>query len=337
MFGTFRLFLAILVVYTHLGPPHGSSLGKHAVFGFYVLSGYLMTRVLNEVYQFRAAPFALNRLLRLYPMYIVVAVLSVPAVLWLPDPGEFNNRFGMPNGAWPWLQSFLMMPTVIMPPFRLVPVSWSIAVEVVNYAILWAFTARNPRFAWTAFAVSVAVHVVAFLITSDHNVRYFPWYAAMLPFSVGALIYFHGAEIIHGMMKAGRHWRWLVAAAWVGTLALAFHLGAIDRLAPEVVSYLGILTMAAFIVALSDLKAGSFDKTLGELAYPVFLTHYLVAVVAHRLILDSMPRGVLLFSVSLVLMLVLSQVLVMLQRAYIDPIRDSVRGSWRMKAQEQAA
>lgn len=295
------------------------------MFGFYVLSGYLMTRVLNDVYQFRAAPFALNRFLRLYPMYIVVAVLSVPAVLWLPDPGEFNNRFGMPNGAWPWLQSFLMMPTVIMPPFRLVPVSWSIAVEVVNYAILWAFTARSQRFAWIALAVSIAIHVAAFMITTDHNVRYFPWYAAMLPFSIGALLYFHGGQILEGMVQFGRHWRLAVAAVWAGTLALAFYLGAIDRLAPEIVSYIGILTTAAFIVALSDLKSGSVDKALGDLAYPVFLTHYLVAVVAHRMVLGSMPRGLVLFAVSLVLMLILSQALVMLQRAYIDPLRDKVR------------
>lgn len=50
MFGALRLFLAILVVYTHLGPPHGAALGHHAVFGFYLLSGFLITRILNDLY-----------------------------------------------------------------------------------------------------------------------------------------------------------------------------------------------------------------------------------------------------------------------------------------------
>jgi peptidoglycan/LPS O-acetylase OafA/YrhL len=45
-----------------------------AVFAFYTLSGYLMTRVLNERYGFTAAgtaAFALNRVLRLWPVYLV--------------------------------------------------------------------------------------------------------------------------------------------------------------------------------------------------------------------------------------------------------------------------
>ncbi|MBZ9985656.1 acyltransferase [Mesorhizobium sp. BH1-1-5] len=328
MFGALRLFLAILVVYTHIGPPHGSSLGKHAVFGFYVLSGYLMTRVLNDVYRFRAGPFALNRFLRLYPMYLVVALLSVPAVLWLPSPGEFNNRYYMPEGVWPWLQSFLLLPTVNMPPFRLVPVSWSIAVELVNYAILWAFTARSSRGAWVAFVISTAVHIAAFAVTADHNVRYFPWYAAMLPFSIGALIYFHGEQAVTWFAKAlGRSWRIVIGIIWAAVLALTFHLGAIDRLAPEVVSYVGIATMAALVIALGGLRSGGLDKALGELAYPVFLTHYLVAIVAHKLLLNGLPRGLILFSVSLFLMLVLSQILVTFQTRFIDPIRDRIRNS----------
>ncbi|MBZ9768445.1 acyltransferase [Mesorhizobium sp. CA6] len=331
MFGTLRLFLAILVVYTHLGPPHGSSLGKHAVFGFYVLSGYLMTRVLNEIYRFRIGPFALNRFLRLYPMYLLVAVLSVPTVIFLDDPGEFNNRYGMPDGAWPWLQSFLLLPTVNMPPFRLVPVSWSIAVELINYAILCAFSARNSRFAWMAFVVSVAVHAVVLLVTDDHNVRYFPWYAAMLPFSVGALSYFYGKDVMQALARLSRHWRLMVGAGWAGILAIAFYLGAIDRLAPEIVSYLSIVSMATIVIALQDLKPGNADKAMGELAYPIFLTHYLVAVAVDRLILGSMPRGLILFFVSLIVMLVLSQVLVVLQRAFVDPIRDRVREEGRAK------
>jgi peptidoglycan/LPS O-acetylase OafA/YrhL len=48
MFGFFRTLLALAVVVEHLGPAH--YVGPYAVFGFYVLSGYLMTLIMHETY-----------------------------------------------------------------------------------------------------------------------------------------------------------------------------------------------------------------------------------------------------------------------------------------------
>ena len=100
MFGALRLFLAALVVYTHLGPPHGAALGKHAVFYFYLLSGFLITRILHERYDFDHKAFWSNRFLRLYPIYFTVAVLTIPIVLWFPEAGAFNGRLRMPEGGY---------------------------------------------------------------------------------------------------------------------------------------------------------------------------------------------------------------------------------------------
>ena len=62
MFGIFRTLLALAVVVDHLGGVHG--MGTYAVFGFYVLSGYLMTMVLHRTYGYSISGFsryALNR------------------------------------------------------------------------------------------------------------------------------------------------------------------------------------------------------------------------------------------------------------------------------------
>ena len=51
-FGTWRFLLAILVMITHLWASMLRGPAAYAVWGFFVLSGYLMTKVLREKYGF---------------------------------------------------------------------------------------------------------------------------------------------------------------------------------------------------------------------------------------------------------------------------------------------
>src|SRR3954452_5762425 len=82
-----RYILALIVALTHLQPLGIGRPGSIAVFAFYTLSGYLMTRVLNERYGFSArgtVAFLVNRVLRLWPAYLAVLGLTLIALLFLP-------------------------------------------------------------------------------------------------------------------------------------------------------------------------------------------------------------------------------------------------------------
>ncbi len=46
MFGAYRTFLALLFVFLHLGGV--DAIGGYAAFGFYALSGYLLTLIMHE-------------------------------------------------------------------------------------------------------------------------------------------------------------------------------------------------------------------------------------------------------------------------------------------------
>ena len=64
MFGVYRAFLALMVVALHLGGL--PVVGAYAVFGFYVLSGYLMTLIMQDRYGYTASgrsAYAVNRFL----------------------------------------------------------------------------------------------------------------------------------------------------------------------------------------------------------------------------------------------------------------------------------
>ena len=63
MFGTYRTLLAVMVVFLHIGGV--PVLGGYAVFGFYILSGYLMTFIMQNNYGYDRsglAKYALNGL-----------------------------------------------------------------------------------------------------------------------------------------------------------------------------------------------------------------------------------------------------------------------------------
>lgn len=80
--GTLRFLLALCVVVTHApgSKIFGHSLlnGITAVQGFYVISGFLITMVLNTRAEYRdVSQFYLSRYLRLWPAYAVVALLTL--------------------------------------------------------------------------------------------------------------------------------------------------------------------------------------------------------------------------------------------------------------------
>lgn len=102
--------------------------GDFGLHGFFVLSGFLMTRVLCETYGFAPAgvrAFALNRALRLYPMVWVTIAISALLIwrfgedharqyrsfLYLPqDPGALVHNLTLTLPAW--------QPGLVAPPPR---------------------------------------------------------------------------------------------------------------------------------------------------------------------------------------------------------------------------
>lgn len=68
-----------MVVLLYLAPIDGSGHGYYAVFGFFALSGYLMTHVLKEHYLKQPGGirrYLANRVLRIYPLYWLVAAFG---------------------------------------------------------------------------------------------------------------------------------------------------------------------------------------------------------------------------------------------------------------------
>jgi peptidoglycan/LPS O-acetylase OafA/YrhL len=79
-----------MVMISHLWNESAWWHGAYAVFGFYLLSGYLMTLVLNEVYdKSHIIEYGINRCLRVFPIYWFFLLLTLLAVSLLHAEGKF--------------------------------------------------------------------------------------------------------------------------------------------------------------------------------------------------------------------------------------------------------
>ena len=162
MLGILRFLLAYLVVVSHLvGGEYFAHFGFYAVRSFFVISGYLMTSALNEVYRFDGFRFCANRALRLVPPYFLVSGITLAAIMLLPsEAGQFLKFWqGAPDAHSLLLNFSILSLQFPDPSFRLIPPYWSVAVEIDMYLLLYLVVARRMAWAFVALIASLSYHL----------------------------------------------------------------------------------------------------------------------------------------------------------------------------------
>lgn len=332
MLGTFRFGLALLVAASHLFAPVHQQLGAPAVTAFYVISGYLMTLVVRETYGQGLAgtrDFFVNRFLRIFPSYWVALAATLLVCVAFPGAVErVSPAMRVPPDAASWARNLLLV-DLVTEPIRPVPPSWSLWVELVFYLGIGLVLVRHAALAVLWLGASAAWAAVLCAQGAAFGRRYYPPDAASLFFAAGACVHFVRA-------RGGLRWARGGAALVVAFVALPLvgeHVG-LPRTGAGF--YLSGLLAVAILNAL--LNAGppraawprALDRLLGDLAYPVFLLHYLGGALA-GLVLGAgfAPFGPLAFGLSLVVTLVLALGLHAGVGARVDRLRARVRADAR--------
>ncbi|GAB3292370.1 acyltransferase family protein [Parahaliea aestuarii] len=287
MFGTYRTFLALLVVATHLGGYPG--LGSYAVFGFYCLSGYLMTLIMQRRYGYSGdgvLRYGLNRFLRIFPVYWVSIGLSLALIALLGNEftASYHHAIYRPEGAAQWARNLLLyFPQMESP--RLTPPAWALTVELFFYALIALGASRSPFTSWCWFAVSVLHHVNVAVLQMDSDHWYFSIPAASLPFATGALIFHYSADISRLTGRLSR-WRFACVLAGLGAgILFNWLFGQVAGGSAKAHFYVNFLLCAAMVALLFDCRelpwiSRSADKWLGDFSYPVYLMHYQIGLLA---------------------------------------------------------
>lgn len=333
MLGLFRFAFAMFVVIQHL--TEGTTLffshwGIFGVFGFYLISGYLMTIVLHDVYSFRFAPFALNRALRLVPVYYVIGIATVCLIVLVPGASRFHPAWRGTPGLLDYVGNGLIFPfEFYSSAFRLVPPTWSLAVEIINYFLLWLIVARSRRLTIGAILAALAYHAFSFAMGWGWETRYRPFYAALLPFALGSYIFFLRDRLAAIPPVYASRIFWSAMIIGTGNLIIcAFDSGAAGRWF-DLYFYVNLIALSIMVGSASApsmvRSCRSSGKILGDLSYPIFLTHFALAFVVSVLFLDGTRRGLDLLLATIPPVLVMSLVLSRASRNWLEPIRTRIR------------
>jgi peptidoglycan/LPS O-acetylase OafA/YrhL len=332
-----RYILAIMVAQTHLWPLGAAWTGHIAVFAFYTLSGYLMTRVLNQRYGITArgtVAFLVNRVLRLWPAYLAILGLTLIALLFLPL-SSFFFLIRMPTTLADIVTNLAILGQVTfdfrqwLPLAKPVVTSWSLSIELFSYVLLALYFARSSARLWAFAAIgaigmgistwhcAVSIEPAAYGPYCVQN-RYGVLQAGFIPFAMGGLFYFY-QDALSVWIKANR--RALIVLLIAGHTAM--FLG--NAVTATVGPYLGIGVMFCLLSVWTGQIASPTQDFFGRASYHLFISHMpIAAILVTGLGLET--ESMFIFFATIMVALALSTGLVPMERI-INLVRQRISNS----------
>jgi peptidoglycan/LPS O-acetylase OafA/YrhL len=348
--GSLRILLALAVLLSHMPLAPLQFLGGGlAVQLFYIVSGFYMALVLDTKYHDRGL-FYSNRLLRLLPAYaVMMCVAALPLFAWdasaTAGRALFPLAFSDPLTAVVLaLENLLIVGQELLFWFRidadgallfdaagalpdeqnsvawqglLVPQSWSLSMELLFYLCAPFLARLSTRALLLWAAASIGLRWAGMLLPVNYGL----WQGRLFP---TALFLFVLGMLAYRLLPWAARWpSWLRGASLPAAAALVVGLPWLS-LPPEAARWVAYAAVTLLLPALFHLTGRwRMDRWLGELSYPVYLSHLaVIGVVLHF----EPPAG---FWVALAGTLALSVALLLLVDVPVD--------RWRQRRFESRA
>lgn len=342
--GLIRLLLALSVIVAHAGSIFGLDFlgGPMAVQSFFIISGFYMSLVLNEKYIGAHKSYTLflsNRLLRLFPIYWVVLLLTIILVTFAigyDSKVEFGSGlqycvayFGqMSWGSLAFLifiHIFLIGQDMVMflgldihtghlfftadfwktspqlYKFLLLPQAWTIGIEITFYLIAPFIVRRKPIVILSLIFLSIAIRIL--LIRS--GLANDPWTYRFFPsvlvfFLLGNLSYHIYKRIENAPLNFG-------IPLSITLLVLLFSMFFHQIMIPHREGLFFIVFFLAVPFIFKQSRHSRIDAALGNLSYPVYICHSLIGLFLGRMtgltriFGDGLTEAILAIGFSLIL------------------------------------
>lgn len=292
-----------------------------------------MTLVTKETYRCSSNglyPYLCNRFLRIYPAYWVMLALGLVLAFYLPEfSREVINTVVFPPTAGNMLAQISIFGIALHSPPIIIPAAWSLEVELFYYlAIPLLSSTRRSALLWLGLSVIGTAMAVAMQISwSD---RYYSVFAASLPFSVGSVIYHYREALLRSIRRPPLHVG-LAGSLFIANVAAAL-LDVWGGFAGTFGFYLSLLfaayAMVALIAATPQVpkRWRRFDRILGDLSYPIFLSHINAAILVAAMS-SAQTHTWEFFFLSLPAIYLLSISLSLTVEQFVKPLRNRVRPS----------
>lgn len=314
--GIIRLLLALSVVAIHTSPILGYRLidPVMAVEGFFIISGFYMSLILNEKYNKPGSYklFITNRLLRIFPAYWVVLFLTL-LLSFLVD-GMFADSYRLINkdvvGVFSWLMvgfsnmfivgidffNFLQIdPTTKFFTFTddfssvdislrpdllmVIPPAWSLSIELFFYFLAPLIVRRKLS---TIVTIMLSMLTLRFMIFSFGYAND-PWSHRVFPFELALFLLGCVSYHIYKKLNTPKPWHHLLTGIVV--VIILFYGILPKSLTTPLLFYL--ILMIAIPFSFNASKSLRFDRVIGELSYPVYISHIMFLMLFDHFIPDK--------------------------------------------------
>lgn len=270
--GFFRLFLALTVVCYHI--TSFVFIGKFAVYAFFILSGFWVSKMFQEKYMLQENPvrtYLVSRFLRIYPLYLFLLLLALP-VLYYEDAGFFQLE-SIRDYILFWLTNLGLFGQYLYGKSILVP-AWSLDLEVQFYVLLpllFYVLKQKKHFIYLFIVSSVAALLIYWFEVPvlNRTVLYF------LPFFLlGILMYLFDWKFSKSVVR----WSWMIT---LGIVLLHYvfpnhTVQAKNSMYNEWLNCGLAVLLVPFIAHNVKQKSDALDQTLGGLSYTVYLFHWVL-------------------------------------------------------------
>jgi peptidoglycan/LPS O-acetylase OafA/YrhL len=281
MFGYYRFFLAVFVLMSHLDfSLQGFNIGVASVVSFYMLAGYVVCNLLTNVFSSDKtiyARFYCERILRIYPQYLFVALLTI---LFAVVSGKLVYR----GDIYILVKNILVIPTNYFmfndisffseKEYALVPISWSLGLELQAY-ILLPFVVFYKKIRAGSTIISLFVFTLAcfgLLHTDYYGYRLLP--GVLFIFNTGVML----AIKANFPERLSIFDKYFPALLYGSAILLTIVLGVFGKIhIPHSIQVIvGILISIPVISYISSFDKKIFlDRFMGDISYGIFLSHYL--------------------------------------------------------------
>ncbi len=293
--GLIRFLLAISVVVSHNGIRAPGIEGHLAVMAFFIISGFYMALVLNEKYVGNTSGFYLARILRLWPSYISVFILVVIFVAPI-DPSIYRNFWG---AMLVYFSSISMLFSQILWWFgidstdhlvflnqqaqslNIQPLTnaahmqhmWSVGVEICFYLVAPLF-ARS----WRVTALLLAIFIIVYITIKNalffhHPLDHRSALNSFWLFLMGMISYWLWFSLRKKLISFDVSW-WVASVS--GCVIILFLISIVQHYFNN--PYINIICFSLFACSVALVfdftKNSRLDRFIGELSYPIYLTHW---------------------------------------------------------------
>lgn len=343
--GFFRLILALSVILSHFGPVFGFDLvkGKIAVQAFFIISGFYMTMILNEKYINTNNSYKLfitNRLYRLFPIYWIVLLifLSISILYGLFINWENAPKFDSFIEVTPSFYSFIYLvisnifiigqdillflsidsstgsifystnpELFIQKPenYLFIPQAWSISIEIMFYLLAPLFLRKNNL---TIFSFIFLSFGLRFFLFNVYDLQNDPWSYRFFP-----------SELMFFLLGYFSYKIYLKKIKWnpkIILLVILFYTVIYYKIPQIGFKYLPFtineivyfcLTVIGIPILFEKFKNNSFDNKIGELSYPIYISHALIGGIISKLIVDTNFRILVIISCTILFSFILNK------------------------------